>query len=139
MRAVVDTKVIAYHLVGTEKFRRECGAFWRAATEAIAPASWEAELANVVWMATRAGVFSAEESLRRLDLATALGIRSVSVASLWHGAVARACASGIAAYNTLFVELAAREKLPLVTFDGAVLKAYPAIACQPAALLARTT
>jgi predicted nucleic acid-binding protein len=130
--------VIAYHLVGTEKFRLECGEFWRAVTDAIAPASWEAELANVVWNAARAGVFPAEESLRRLDLATALGIRAVSVASLWHGAVARACSSGIAAYDTLFVELAEREKVPLVTFDAAVLKAFPSIACQPAALLAST-
>ena len=105
-------------------------------TEAIAPASWEAELANVLWMAVRTGVLGSEESLRRLDLATALGIRSVSVASLWHGAVARACSSGVAAYDTLFVELAAREKAPLVTYDAAVLKAFPLIACRPTALLA---
>jgi len=137
LRAVVDTNVIAYHLLGTEKFQRECGDFWRAVTGPIAPASWEAELANVVWMAARAGVISAEESLRRLDLATALGVQSVSVAGLWHAAVARACSSGIAAYDTLFVELADREKLPFVTYDAAVLKAFPSIACRPATLLSR--
>ena len=36
MRVVVDTNVIAYHLLGTEKFQRECGAFGRVATEPVA-------------------------------------------------------------------------------------------------------
>jgi hypothetical protein len=40
-------------------------------------------------------------------------------------------ASGIAVYDTLFVELAARTKCPLVTFDKAVLKAFPEIALRP--------
>lgn len=137
MKAVVDTNVIAYHLVGTEKFQGECGEFWRAATETLAPASWESELANVLWMAVRARVFGVPEALRRLDLATGLGVRSVPVASLWHGAVARACSSGVAAYDTLFVELADREGVPLVTFDAAILRAFPDIACQPGSLLSR--
>jgi predicted nucleic acid-binding protein len=62
-------------------------------------------------------------------------IRSVGCGSLWHGALARAVLSGVAAYDTLFVELADRESLPLVTFDTAVLKAFPNIACRPAALV----
>jgi hypothetical protein len=35
---------------------------------------------------------------------------------------------------SLFVELAVRERLPLVTFDGAVLKAFPDVAVRPGAL-----
>lgn len=134
MRAVVDTNVVAYFLLGTEPFRDECDAFWRGVHEALAPASWEAELTNVLWMATRARVVELPAALHRLDLAQRLGVRSVAVQSLWHGALARAHASGLAAYDTLFVELAEREALPLATFDEPVLRAFPQIAKRPAML-----
>ena len=134
MRAVVDTNVIAYFLLGTEPFREECRDFWRRVEAALAPASWEPEVANVLWMAARTKVVDVVEALRRLDLARALEIQSVPVPSLWHGALVRACSSGIAAYDTLFVELAAREDLPLATFDRAVLVAFPDIAKRPGEL-----
>lgn len=131
MRAVVDSNVIAYFLLGTEPFREECGIFWRRVESALAPASWEAEVTNVLWMATRARVLGVSEALAKLDLARALGILSLPVSGLWHGALARACASGVAAYDTLFVELAVREAVPLVTFDKVVLAAFPEIAKRP--------
>ena len=37
----------------------------------------------------------------------------------------------MAVYDTLFVELAVREQVPLATFDGGVLKAFPSIAVSP--------
>ena len=37
----------------------------------------------------------------------------------------------IAVYDTLFVELAARAACPLVTFDKAVIRAFPNIAIRP--------
>src|SRR5439155_23611200 len=37
--------------------------------------------------------------------------------TLWRGALRRALESGVAACDTLFVELADRESLPLATFD----------------------
>ena len=40
-------------------------------------------------------------------------------------------ASGIAVYDTLFVELAERERAPLATFDQRLLKTWPAIARRP--------
>jgi len=46
MRAVVDTNVLAYFLLGTEPFVDEARRFWNAVREPIAPALWEAELAN---------------------------------------------------------------------------------------------
>jgi len=54
--------------------------------------------------------------------------------TLWQGALVRAHQSKVAVYDTLFVELAARERLPLATFDAALLKAFPDIAVRPAAL-----
>ena len=135
MRAVVDTNVVAYLLLGTRPFVDEARRFWQTVGETLAPAIWEAELANVVWMAICKGVVPAEEGPRRLDLAARLGIRSVPSRTLWYGALSRAVESGLAVYDTLFVELARRERLPLATFDSSVLTAFPAIAKRPRALL----
>lgn len=131
MKAVVDTNVIAYFLLGTEGFRNECERFWGEVEAPVAPASWEAELANVLWMATRKQVVDLPEALHRLELAKGLGIRSVAVSSLWSGALARAHASGIAVYDALFVELADREAVPLATFDQALMRAFPRLAMRP--------
>ena len=66
MRAVVDTNVVAYYLLGTPPFAAEARGFWRRAGETLAPALWEAEFANVVWMAVRSHVLTADEGSRRL-------------------------------------------------------------------------
>ena len=50
MKAVIDTNVVAYLLLGTEPYVDEARAFLASLSEAHAPALWEAELANVLWM-----------------------------------------------------------------------------------------
>ena len=131
MNAVVDTNVIAYYLLATEPFVEEVRAFWRAVGQPQAPALWAAELANVLWMAVRKGALSPEESHRRLGLAARLHIRSVPIRILWQPALARAIAHELAVCDTLFVELAARRGLPLVTFDRKLLDAFPDVAYRP--------
>lgn len=131
MRAVVDTNVIAYFLLGTDGFREECERFWREVDDPVAPASWEAELTNVLWMAARKQVIDLPEALHKLELAKGLGIRSIAVSTLWSGALVRAHSSGIAGYDALFVELADREAVPLATFDEGVMKAFPNVAMRP--------
>ena len=131
MTVVVDTNVAAYHLLGTEPFREEASAFWQRVDAPIAPASWEAELANVIWLAARAEVFDAGEALLKLRLARGLDVEMVPVRSLWDGALARAVARNHPVYDTLFVELAAREAAPLVTFDQKLLELHPEVACRP--------
>jgi predicted nucleic acid-binding protein len=133
--AVVDTNVIAYFLLGTRPFIDEVRQFWREATETLAPAIWEAELANVLWMAIRTGVVESEEGLRRLRLAARLGILSVPSRTLWEGALVRAVASRVSVYDTLFVELAIRQQVALATFDVKVLSAFPEVAKRPGSLL----
>ena len=64
----------------------------------MAPAVWEAELANVPWMATRHNVLTIGEAPNRLALADGLGIHAVPN----------------------------RKDLPLATFDARLLKAFPA-------------
>ena len=131
MKAVVDTNVTAYYVLGTPEFDAEVQEFWRRVEDPIAPALWEAELANVLWMSVRGGVLSKEDAPTKLRLAARLGIHSVSVRKLWQGALQRALESGVAVYDTLFVELADREQRPLATFDNKVLATYPEIAKRP--------
>src|SRR6266513_614318 len=125
--AVVDTNVVAYYLLGTEPFVEEVREFWRPVEEVWAPVHWEAELANTVWMAVRAGVLPGDEGHQKLDLAARLGIQSVPSRSLWQPALTRAIDSGAAVHDTLFVELAVQRELPLATFDKKVLKKFPEI------------
>lgn len=131
MRAVVDTNVVAYYVLGTPEFDAEVREFWRRVEDPIAPALWEAELGNVLWMSVRGGVLSKEDAPTKLHLAARLGIHSISVRRLWQGALQRALQSGVAVYDTLFVELADREQLPLATFDNKVLATFPDIAKRP--------
>ena len=134
MKAVVDTNVVAYYLLGTEPFVEEVRRFWRTVAEPCAPAHWEAELANAVWMAVRTGVLPSEEGHQRLDMAARLGIESVANRSLWQPALTRSLSSGAAVYDTLFVELAVQRSRPLATFDRTVLKKFPEIAHRPGSL-----
>ena len=105
MKAVIDTNVVAYLLLGTEGFIDEARACLAAVSHPVAPAHWEAELTNVVWMAVRAGILPAAEGPVRLSLARRLGV--------------------------VFVELAARTGCPLLTFDKALVKAFPEVAMRP--------
>lgn len=134
MNAVVDTNVVAYYLLATEPFVDEARQFWRVVSQPLAPAIWAAELANAIWVAIRTDVLAADEGHRRLELAGRLRIRSVSIRTLWQPALARAIATDVAVYDSLFVELAARRRLPLVTFDARLLRAFPQVACRPSAL-----
>lgn len=137
MKAVVDTNVVAYLLLGTAAFVDESRACFERVVTPLAPARWEAELANVLWMAVKAGVLSAAEGPARLGLARRLGIESIATSTLSQGALLRAIESSVSVYDTLFVELAARSGCPMVTFDKAVLKAFPDIACRPRDLVGR--
>jgi predicted nucleic acid-binding protein len=134
MKAVVDTNVIAYHLLGTPRFAAEAESVLGNAEEILAPSLWEAELANVIWMAARARVITAQEAPARLALAARLGVRSVPVRTLWHGALVRSLQSNVAVYDTLFVELAEREQLMLATFDRRLRRAFPRLARRPGEL-----
>jgi len=99
------------------------------------PGAMEAELANVIWMSVRGDVLTKEDAPAKLRLAARLGIHSASARKLWQGALQRALESGVAVYDTLFVELADREQLPLATFDKKVLTIYPDIAKRPKDLM----
>lgn len=137
MKAVVDSNVIAYYLVGNAQFEAEAKGFWENVRDPLAPAIWEAEIANVVWMSIRAGVLPEAARPAKLRSARRLGIHTVETRALWPGALLRSIQSGVAVYDTLFLELAERESAPLVTFDQRLLKTWPTIACRPGEVGAR--
>jgi predicted nucleic acid-binding protein len=134
VKAVVDTGVIACYLLGSEPYVEDLRQFWRETRTALAPSVWEGELANVLARAVGASVLTADGACRRLRLAGRLGIQTVPARGLWSAAVVRAVKSGFSVYDMLFVELAARERLPLVTYDARLLAAFPEIARQPASV-----
>ena len=138
MKAVVDTHVVAYYLLGTQPFAAEARRFWRTVDSPVAPAHWQAELASVLWMATRTGAIPTDEGHRRLDFASRLRIQAVPVGRLWQGALALSLSSDVSPYDTLFVALARSRRLPLVTFDKQVLKAFPDVAQRPADIVGMT-
>jgi predicted nucleic acid-binding protein len=137
MKAVIDTNVVAYLLLDTRGFVNESRACFEHVATPLAPAHWESELTNVVWMAVRSGVLSPAEGPVRLGLARRLGVESIATSTLCQGALLRAIQSGVSVYDTLFVELAARSACPLLTFDKAVLTAFPDIARRPRDLVGR--
>jgi predicted nucleic acid-binding protein len=86
-------------------------------------------------MAVRSGVLPDEEGCQKLGFAARLGIQSVPIRSLGQPALTRALSSDAAVSDTLFVELAAQLRLPLVTFDRSLLKKFAEIARRPGSLM----
>lgn len=136
LKVIIDTNVVAYYLLATEPFVDEVRAFWHRPLDPAAPTLWEAEVSNVLWMAARTGLIDKRGALRRLGMAARLGIRSVPIRRLWRGALARAMNANVAACDTLFIELAVRERKRLVTFDARLLAAFPSVAVRPGAVVA---
>src|SRR5207237_8795031 len=100
LKAVVDTNVVAYYLLATEPFVDEVRAFWHRPLDLAAPALWEAEVSNVLWMAARTGLIDKAMALRRLVLAARLGIRSVATRRLWRGGPPRGAPTNLPACCT---------------------------------------
>jgi predicted nucleic acid-binding protein len=82
VRAVVDTNVVAYYVLGTPEFDAEVRELWRRVEDPMAPTLWEAKLANVIWMSVRGDVLTEEDAPAKLRLAARLGIHSVSARKL---------------------------------------------------------
>lgn len=128
MRLVTDTNTIGYLLLETaphhvaieELFSRPCSLY--------APASWEAELANVLWMAARARVVTPQVAQWKLRLAAGLGVESVPIDELWYVGLQIAIAEDHPVYDTLFVALARQLEATLVTYDKAVLRKFSDVA-----------
>jgi predicted nucleic acid-binding protein len=133
---VVDTDVIAAALLGEPGRGRQAGALLAFGERLLAPAHWQAELANVVWKATVMGLLPVEAVDELIATAARLSIESVAVTDLWRGAVARAIVADHPVYDTLFIELAERSKTRVASYDRALRKKFPELVVEPSALIA---
>jgi len=125
-------------LLGEESRGAEATRLLGTASTMLAPAHWKAELANVVWKAAVFHGLALERCREVFHLAESLPISSVDVAELWRGAVGRAVTARHPVYDTLFVELAVRERIPLASYDAALRRRFPDVVRTPAALLRRS-
>jgi predicted nucleic acid-binding protein len=137
VKAVIDTNVVAYLLLGTEAFVEEARACFETGGHPARLRSLGSRTRQRRVDGRARGVLAPADAPVRLGLARRLGVESVATATLCQGALLRAIESGVSVYDTLFVELATRAACPLMTFDKAILRAFPDVACRPGDLPAR--
>lgn len=93
--------------------------------EARVPPIWEMEVANVLVQAERRGRLTPAETVRFLDLLTALPIE---IQDAPEGRVLREIRAlardrGLSVYDACYLDLAMREALPIATVDAALMRA----------------
>jgi predicted nucleic acid-binding protein len=93
------------------------------------PDIFYAECANVVWKHVRRGHLAASSAEEAIASLGDLALQSVETKPLLDRAFALALAHGIAVYDALYLALAERLKLPLVTADERLYDAAAAAAC----------
>ena len=78
------------------------------------------EVANAVWKARGRGIIGGEDALRKFEALLALvgkNLKLVNESDILPAAFDLALARGVTVYDALYVALAKREDLPLVTSD----------------------
>jgi predicted nucleic acid-binding protein len=119
---VVDTNILAYLYLQGEHTKQTEKALIKD-PEWVAPVLWRSEFRNVLAYYTRSKILKLDESLRIMNEAEILmsggeyDISSIEVLSL-------AELSGCSAYDCEFIALATDLKVPLVTSDSKILKAF---------------
>lgn len=131
MRGVVDANVLSYYLLRSEPFAEALSSFLPKTTDLLAPDLWRAELLNVLWMAVRHQRVPEETAGRLFRTAERLITRTVAASGLWRSALRLSCERAHPVYDTLYVALAQREKVPLWTYDKGILKCFPDVAERP--------
>ena len=133
---VVDTNVVAYHLLGVEEHRDLLSRLFLSDLEFVAPDSLKAEILNVLWLAVRNRVVTLDQAVVELDSVEHLVTRSIPIPHLWGSALTLAAKSDHSPYDTLFVAAAEREGLKLLTYDRRLRDAFPGTSLDPATFLA---
>ena len=127
-RAVVDASLVIDFVLGTEG-AASIGARIEG-VELWAPAHFDAEVLSAFGQMERAGALSAEEADLRLRAALAVPLRRDLLGDLALGAWARRAALRLA--DALYVELASRLGVPLLTTDARLGRAVPIAEVLPA-------
>ncbi len=119
---VADTNLIAYFLIPGDRTDLAQAAFRRDPAW-IAPALWRSELRSVVARYMRHRGTTLAQAMHILDLAEDLVAGEYHVSSL--DVLELTQASNCSAYDCELVALALAHRLPLVTADKKLVKAFP--------------
>jgi predicted nucleic acid-binding protein len=100
-----------------------------ASGHALVTAIWPYEVANVLLGAERRGRVTQSQSIRFLELLRALPVRvdEHGTAHAWADVVALGRAHRLTSYDAAYLELAARNDLPLASLDEPLLEACRAV------------
>jgi predicted nucleic acid-binding protein len=128
---VVDTNVIGYLFLSSEASALSERAL-RKDSEWAAPTIWRSELRNVLVLYMRKNIMSLEQAQAIMSGALELmGGREYEVSS--YEVLRLASESTCSAYDSEFVATANDLKVPLITVDRQLLKAFPAVSVSLAA------
>ena len=122
---IVDTNVIAYAVLGPMEHREPAWQALAAADEVVVPDLFFAEYGNVVWQWARRLEPGVAAFLGALDHGEALVERVLPTEGLWRAAVGLALRHDHAVYDAVFAAAAERSGTKVLTFDRALLAAYP--------------
>ena len=134
--AVVDANVFIYAVFNVPGVGGDAKEVLRRVDEVHAPASLLAELVSTVWQKAKRGEVTPADGRTGLAAFPALIDRTADVAALWDRALDLSLAKDHSPYDTLFVALAEREGLRVVTFDRTLARKFPTHCVEPAAFLA---
>lgn len=120
-RAVVDASAVVDLLLGTPLGPRVATAVH--GVELLAPAHLDAEVLSAFGRLHRAGVLTTRRVTQRLHLLSTAPITRMALTDLLAGAWARR--DNLRLVDALYVELATRERVPLITTDARLAAASP--------------
>ena len=132
---VIDTMIFAYALLGVPEFRDEAARVLAEVTKIHVPDSFRAELTNVVWQWVIHRGVHLETGIEILRDAEALCDHVHRSDGLTERALELAVQAKHPAYDAIFVALAERQELKVITFDRKLLIAFPELSITPAAYL----
>jgi len=120
---VVDTNIITYFHLPTE-FTTLAGKLYLQDPNWTAPFLWQSEFRNVLSLYVKKEIITHSDSLDYFEMAYTL-LRGNEFSINAEKVLYLAKESGCSAYDCEFVSLAQELKVPLITADRKVLKAFP--------------
>ena len=126
---VADTNLIV-HLFVTGSHTETAEAVLRRDADWRAPRLWQSELRHVLWKLDRRQLLTIDDATGVAERAERL-VRSVDLEISSPDLLRVANQTGCSPYDCEFAILAAELGCPLVTFDKALLQAFPMVATEP--------
>lgn len=125
LTVVFDTMVVAYALLGFTEWHEDSMAALGAAEEVLAPDLLRVELASTLWQYMRHRDLSIDAALEFLTDGELLVDEMVPSSELLADALQLARERDHSPYDTVFIALAVRQGVKLVTYDGPLMGKFP--------------